>query len=685
MPAPLGIWAVVTLLGICARPVARAALAPLPGGGAGLERVLGLLLSAVPLWVLVSIGIVPYTTASAWAAVVAVAVVGGIAAWRGRGGERSSRLLVCGAEAMFTVTFLLGLLVVSHAPDVWGTERPLDMALVNTVDAARDFPPLDPWLSGHDLNYYYLGHYLMAFLIRLAGASPTAGYNVCVALVWALGASAAFGLGGAAAATMRRNRGTLLGALALTGLVVVGGNVMGAFDLAALEGPLRQFDWFGASRAIPGTVTDFPAFELVVGDLHAHVIAVPIMLAALAFGLHAALYGPQPHWRAALAALVAGALYPVNAWAAPAVFAVLLACGWRSWRWAGALLGGAVLIYLPFVLSTSTGGTDGIGRVPDREPLGAFLGDLVTVYGFALILIVVIVVRQLPRRALLVTAGAAVAVLPLAWIDDAGGPALVAVAGSAVVWLATQPDRPPLEVFALTLVAVGFGCLLVAEVWYLRDAFDSSQNFRFNTAYKLGFDAWVLLGAGAACLLAVHARSVRAWTPGLALIALCAISFPPAAAWTRTDGFAGPVHLDGLRWLERLAPGDPGAIAWLRVHADRSAVVLEAVGPEYSPQGHARMSVFSGHPTVIGWAGHELFYHPERALGMRTEDVRELYSTTDRRRARALLDRYAVRYVVVGPLERVTYPGRGTTKFARLGKRVYGRRGTAVFEIRSAG
>ena len=62
------------------------------------------------------------------------------------------------------------------------------------------------------------------------------------------------------------------------------GNLRGGWDGAA---PRRRrcerFDWFGPSRVIPDTINEFPSFSFTVGDLHAHVIAVPLTLLALAF------------------------------------------------------------------------------------------------------------------------------------------------------------------------------------------------------------------------------------------------------------------------------------------------------------------------------------------------------------------------------------------------------------------
>jgi uncharacterized membrane protein len=68
--------------------------------------------------------------------------------------------------------------------------------------------------------------------------------------------------------------------------------------------------------------------------------------------------------------------------------------------------------------------------------------------------------------------------------------------------------------------------------------------------------------------------------------------------------------------------------------------------------------------------------------GKRVEDVATIYSTTDVRRARALLARYDIDYVVVGSIERADYPSAGLAKFSRLGRHVYAAGGTVVYETR---
>ncbi len=166
------------------------------------------------------------------------------------------------------------------------------------------------------------------------------------------------------------------------------------------------------------------------------------------------------------------------------------------------------------------------------------------------------------------------------------------------------------------------------------------------------------------------------------LLAL-ALAYPWAGTDARKGGFHAPPTLDGLRWLAAGAPGDVEAIAWLRAHAPHDAVVLEAAGPDYSAFGHARISTFTGLATVIGWAGHELQW--EHAPGDRGAQVAAAYRATSPAAARTLLERYAIRYVVVGPLERTDYGDAGVPKWDALGRRVLDRDGTVVWALQSPG
>jgi uncharacterized membrane protein len=218
----------------------------------------------------------------------------------------------------------------------------------------------------------------------------------------------------------------------------------------------------------------------------------------------------------------------------------------------------------------------------------------------------------------------------------------------------------------------------------VRDEFEDGRLYRMNTVFKLGYQAWLLLGLAAIGALAwrrewLTRRGLR-WTllPLATLAAAAALMYPVAGTYARKDAFSRSPTLDGLGWLRDRAPGDPGAIEWLNDHAG-DGVVLEAVGDDYSAFGHARISTFTGLPTVLGWPGHELQWG--HRVGTRREDVERMYESPTTAGAEELLRRYEVRWVVVGPLERTEYGDAGIAKWDALGRRVYDREGTAVWQL----
>jgi len=147
---------------------------------------------------------------------------------------------------------------------------------------------------------------------------------------------------------------------------------------------------------------------------------------------------------------------------------------------------------------------------------------------------------------------------------------------------------------------------------------------------------------------------------------------------TRLHGRTVPSTLDGTAYLEREHPDDFAAIKWMRETLTGLPVVLEATGDPYSY--YARFSSNSGLPTVMGWANHEgLWRNNDRDVAQRRTDVMRIYNAPTLADVATLLDRYQVKYVVVGELEQKEYQAAGLAKFAQL-KVAFARGGTTVYQ-----
>ena len=95
-----------------------------------------------------------------------------------------------------------------------------------------------------------------------------------------------------------------------------------------------------------------------------------------------------------------------------------------------------------------------------------------------------------------------------------------------------------------------------------------------------------------------------------------------------------------------------------------SPVIIEGNMVEY--HWGTRFTVYTGLPNVIGWNWHQRQQRaraPEYVIPERLNDVNEFYVTPNIDRARDILDKYKIQFIIVGQLERVLYPGTGLEKF----------------------
>lgn len=417
------LWVVaVELLGLAAMPLAVALLPRLADRGYGLAKVLGVLLVTYVNYLLGSVlGLgnnVPLLAAGMLVAAAAGVFVLGrdraaVASWL-----RAHRAAVALEEIIFLALFAAWTLFRAAHPGILSTEKPMDLALMTASHKAASFPPYDPWLAGTTINYYYGGYLAAGTLVTLTGVAPAVGFNLAVALLFALVGSAAYSV---AYDLMRDARWALLG----TAFVLLCGNLDGLGQLLDPAHGTAYFDFFRGSRIVEPTncgggactITEFPAFSYLLGDLHPHVIALPFTILAIGVALNLALApaagwvglgssGPRRGLTLGLAGLTTGALYFMNSWDWPTYVllcgAALLVPGLRSLsrRSVGEAVALAVgVLALGYVLFFSfhldfKPQYSSFGLLPHGSPTGQVL----TMFGLFLLPVAAVVIAGLARR-----------------------------------------------------------------------------------------------------------------------------------------------------------------------------------------------------------------------------------------------------------------------------------------------
>jgi uncharacterized membrane protein len=160
---------------------------------------------------------------------------------------------------------------------------------------------------------------------------------------------------------------------------------------------------------------------------------------------------------------------------------------------------------------------------------------------------------------------------------------------------------------------------------------------------------------------------------------------------------AAPHTLDGMAFMSYATYEESGvnmdlsqdyaAIRWMQDNVPGSPVIVEAnSGRLY--RWYSRFSIYTGLPGVVGWEWHQ---QQQRALtppdwvSRRLREIDEFYLTSDAGLAQQFLQKYDVRYIVLGQVERATYPTPGLDKFdsldGRAWKAVYRDRDTVIYEV----
>jgi YYY domain-containing protein len=658
-------YLLILLLGLIVYPFTRLALKKLPDHGYPFSRLIGLLLLALFTWLASSNGAVFSQTTIF--IVLAVLVVGnGILAFYQREElkeefkQRKWYFLI--VELVFLAFFLIDLRIRLGNPDLWhpwkGGEKPMDLSYFTAVLKSSTFPPYDPWFAGGYINYYYYGFVIVGVPVKLLGILPTTAYNLILPTLFGLTAVGAFSIGwnllhgqtlDMDVDQKKADRRAFGGGILSSFAVLIMGNLgtlrmiwQGAQKLVAPGGVIdgvsifQRWGWFfsgmlkffqGASlpygtgdwywipsRALPGdTITEFPFFTFTYADLHAHLIALPITLLAIGWGLSILLgkwqWGQSGKQRViafagsfALGGIVIGALRPTNTWDLPTYLAlasiIILYTAIRyavvpNWffpkfpAWlrkccyavsAVAILG--ILLYV-FYLPFSKWYGQAYGSIdPWTADEHTDIASYLTHWGLFLFVIVTWLIWEVrdwmastPATALRSLKKYAVYLETLVILFLLVVVILV-ILGVSIAWLSLpiglmaltlilRPGQPDVKRLILFMIGTAMVLTLFVELFALHGDIG-----RMNTVFKFYYQAWTLLALSSAAAFMWlipsistqwNSRFSAVWQVVLAVLLFGALLYPLTAAQDKmADRMSAdaPHTLDGMAYMKTSYYGD---------------------------------------------------------------------------------------------------------------------------------
>ncbi|MBN1356407.1 glycosyltransferase family 39 protein [bacterium] len=346
-------WLIILeILGIMVFPTAFLIFHRFNHRGYPLNKTIGLITAGYICWLIPSLKWVPFTRTFLFLVIVLFLAANCMLYMRHRQAihhfVKQYWWSIAGYELLFAAVFGLFVFLKSYNPDIFWSESSMDFGFVNSILRSDYFPPHDPWIEGEPINYYYYGHYLAAFMTRLAGIESSYGYNLFFATIPALVALAVASI---LISLTRRLWAGVLGVL----FTIVIGNLDGVAQMAQIwsripktsglfpaAGIFRDFVgsflvlgrsevhfrfFRSAHELIRPTVHEFPYWSYNFMDLHAHTIATLISSLVLVF--HLVLFrnrkkgfgifgtGITRYLTLGVLSIALGALIPTNSWDFP--------------------------------------------------------------------------------------------------------------------------------------------------------------------------------------------------------------------------------------------------------------------------------------------------------------------------------------------------------------------------------
>ena len=679
-------WILAFLMGMLAMPVTGILFAGFEDKGWMFSKVLAIAVTGFLTWFLVAVKLIPFTAVTCIVVCLVCAAVC-ILLYRSQQKKGIDCLpegkaeLIFWEEILFFAVFLMWTYLAGFRPQAYGTEKFMDYGFMEAMMRSTTLPAKDLWYSEGTINYYYGGQYFAVFLTKITGSRVELTYNLMRTFVAAFAFVFPFSLIHQMAVDKlgKDLTGKKRCVPALSGIfagisVSIAGNMHYVVYckiipwIQTLQGKEPDSYWFPDATRYIGfnpeneadkTIHEFPCYSFVLGDLHAHV--VNIMFVLLLLGLlyawmkkvRTVKFSPEKQglaafWKKQLlmpqllsVAALLGMFHWTNYWDFVIYFVVtggvvlfmniITMEGKIKWVLAVTIAQAieilviATVVILPFTLNFETM-VQGVGIARHHS----LFHQLLVLWGLPAILTLVYVIALLAEK-------------------------LRKKENRSFTGLLSSISVP--DLFAVIMGLCAIGLIVIPELVYVRDIYEKNSA-RANTMFKLTYQAYIMFGMtmiyGIFRMIFVFHKKIL---KGIAVVGFaffvwtCGYFGNCVQAWFGTvwdpSAYKG---LNATAFLETDFPEDAKGIRWLKDNIKGSPVVLEANGDSYTD--YERVSAMTGLPTVLGWYVHEWLWRNDVAdLNLKSEEIQDIYTSTDEEQVKKLLEKYDISYIFIGSCE----------------------------------
>ena len=708
-------------------------------------KILGIIIPGFIMWIIGILLDVPFSRTNALLVIVLYAVINSIIAYKQKMTleDWRSGLTACFKfEVAFFFVFLFWVYLIGFNPAAYGTEKFMDYAFMQKMVTTTKLPPDDVWFAGKIINYYYGGQYYAAFVAKtmIGGISKTEySYNMMRALIPALMFAGVYGIADEMiksrakkknvnfSKTKNRVRIQFFAVLSAV-IAVFAGN--GHY---IIYGMLRPFInntvasvsytwhqdinvdsssyWFpdatryiGYNPDVPNdkTIHEFPCYSFVLGDLHAHMINIIVVITIIAL-----LYSFVKNRK-----LTEEKSKLYKCFGCPQIYMLGLLWGLCNFTnyWDYIIY---IVVIAITVLFTNI--------MADSKMRTALKNS--TIHLAIVIIIGMLAALPFTMNFESVFKGVGVAQnhsklyqLAVLW----GIPVMASIAFLVMFFAAlikrskkdglknsiSATSTADMLVFILSCCAIGL--VVMPELVYVKDIYEGT-NARANTMFKLTYQAFIMFTICSGYILYLltekrvktiaqvvkktsneHSLQNISWKRvlGYTLMVLNLMTvlyfFKASSSWFRNWMIAS--ERTGIYALSYLDTDDfaaeKDALLWLKDKVENdneTAAVAEAPGDSYT--AYERVSVITGLSTPAGWTVHEWLWRDSYdGISNRQSDVDLVYDE-DEDTAKEMIKKYNIKYIFFGLREEEKYGKITKYNVKKLGKVIYEDDAALIVEV----
>ncbi|MEM5793455.1 MAG: DUF2298 domain-containing protein [Candidatus Aenigmatarchaeota archaeon] len=633
-------WLIIEIIGFITLPLSIFIFGNTNDKGYGVSKILGILLLCYFTWIISHI--LPYNL---FTILISFSLIISIFLFLSEKVElkkffKKNIKLITTTELIFTFSFIFFTLIRAQTPAAEGLEKLFDMSLINGILRTQKMPPLDPWYSGGNINYYYFGHFIVATLTKISLLPSYVTFNLSLGMLFSF-----------------ISLGTFVVCYNLTGktsfsifgifLLAFLGNMLGFLQiLTILQPPLNNFFikifnieyamtcchdphgpfWdqlfsfpvWSSTRIIPNTINEFPYASFLFGEVHAHILSIPIQL--LTINLFFEIFSNKNNKKYIIIknnsikfliiSFLLGCLYFTNSWEYPTYVGLFV----------------FTLIFNCF---------KSVNKISHKRiinTLGIFI--IVIIFSFILFLPYHINVRKSFNYGFVKERSNIFQIIIIF-------PVFIYIIFSYFIF-----NKKIKIDFPFILTFIGLIILIFCEIFYI----DS----RYNTVFKFYYHIWIFWSISSSYYLSkMWSNKSKIWKITLFFLILTCCTITIFSTLDRIKiGLNYGITLDGLKYMKDYHPSDYEIIIWTIKNIKGNPIILEAPGGAFTYS--SIFSTYTGLQTIVGWDNH-VAIHRGQWPTERVNDVNEIYTTNNISRMIELLEKYNVSYIFIGSVEKKKY------------------------------